>query len=193
MTDHAPPPEQNRPPTPQHGPPPGHRPQPGYGPPPGGQQWQQQYAPPPAPPKRRRWPLILGGFVLAFIVMIGGCVAVIGGGAAVVASGVAGAGGPATIRYELEGDGTAMAVTWSTPSGVSQESSTTLPWSQEVAWDDTFAAAYTVSGGRDGMGDAGPITCRIVDAASGDVLAENTSNGEFANVSCDYAPALPGN
>lgn len=138
---------------------------------------------PPRPPKRRRWPLILGGFILAFVVMIGGCMAVVGGTAASIASSAG--GGPANISYEIEGDGTAMAVTWSTPSGVSQESSTSLPWSTEVAWQDTFAAAFTVSAGRDGMGDSGPITCRITNTDTGDVLAENTSNGEFANVSCD--------
>jgi hypothetical protein len=147
-----------------------------------GQPYPQQghhgggYSAPPPPQKRRRvWPWVLLGAVLVPILGFVACTAMVGGA-------VSAASGPATIRYEISGDGQAGNVTYSTESGVSQEANAALPWTKTAEYGNALFAGLSLSAQR-GEGD-GSITCKIVNETTGAVLAESTSSGQFAVVSC---------
>jgi hypothetical protein len=140
-----------------------------------GHQARSYVAPPPAPQKRRRvWPWVLLGIFMAPILGFVACTAMVGGA-------VSAASGPATIRYELTGDGSAQAITWSQDGGTGQESSGSLPWSKTIEFKDAFLAPVTLAGQLKGDGS---ITCKITNTTTGVVIAESTSSGQFAVVSC---------
>lgn len=141
--------------------------------------WQQQSPPPPAPKKRRKWPLVL----LAFVVLsIGGFVAC----TAAVGSAVKSVSAPVTVRYELAGSGDASTITYSTGAGVSQESTADLPWKKSVTFDNGFLAGTVLSAQNGDKG--GNLTCKIVNETTGATIAEGTSSGQYAVVSCQGTP-----
>lgn len=81
-----------------------------------------------------------------------------------------------TVTYEITSDsGQASNVTYQTASGQQQEAKVTTPWSKTTDVDVAVLLATNEGGGK--------ITCKIT---KGDkVIAENTSSGEFASVTCN--------
>ncbi|TXG90550.1 hypothetical protein DW322_10340 [Rhodococcus rhodnii] len=155
----------------------------GYGQQPYGQQGYGQggYPPPPYPPpqqkKRRIWPWVLLGVILAFVLLFAGCVALFGGVASEIDRE---SNRSVSVTYQVEGTGTGATVTYSgTNLDMAQETNATLPWSRDVDIDGLGKfVTMTASNGSDG----GSITCRIL--ADGNQIAEQTSSGPYANVSC---------
>ncbi|MEQ3551697.1 hypothetical protein WIS52_14585 [Pseudonocardia nematodicida] len=127
-----------------------------------------------------RWPWVLGGSLLAAGALVGGYL--VTGGAPIP-------GEAGTVRYELEGPGAAGHVFHTGTSGPEQMTRVELPWSADIAFGRTPPDVFTLSGSRGLDGTSGTLTCRITDAASGRVLVESTSDGEFASVQCRGFPA----
>lgn len=145
---------------------------------------QPQGSPWPPPPrkKRRVWPWVLLGVIALSIAGFAACTAAVGGA-------IDSASAPATVRYELIGDGTATTVTYSTDGGTSQESQVTLPWTKDVQFGDAFLSVTTLTGQR-GDGD-GSLMCRITNTTTGAVIAESTSSGSSVVVSCSGSANQP--
>jgi len=83
---------------------------------------------------------------------------------------------PVIVAYEILGSGNAQA-TYASGSGQSQEE-VSLPWRRELSGSD-LPQIPALSAQLHG---AGSISCRI--ARQGEVIAEDTSAGEYAIVSC---------
>jgi hypothetical protein len=170
----------------------------------------QGYPPPGYPPqqpkKRKVWPWVVGGVILVVILLFGGCLALIGGAANEVDKAISsatntpmetptpaapGGGAPAetdsddapasgTVVYEVTSDsGTANNITYFGEDGnQSQETGAALPWrSKEFDKSKTTLKTVTAQNGGDGT-----ITCKII--VDGKVQTENSSNGQYAVVTC---------
>ncbi|QBG78430.1 hypothetical protein PBI_WALRUS_39 [Gordonia phage Walrus] len=171
-------------------------------------QYGQQPPPPPYPPqqppkKRKKWPWILGAVVVLIIII---AVATSGGGGEESTDNTADSPGttetqaptedggdqpqPTTqqqesgtdgVVYEVTSDsGTANNITYFGEGGnQSQENGATLPW-RSKAFDesDTMIKGVTAQNGG-----SGTITCKII--IDGKVEVENSSNGQYAVVSCN--------
>ena len=90
---------------------------------------------------------------------------------------------PGVITYEVGGTATQATNVTYTDGGTqtSQETGATVPWTKQVPEADGPITVYQVIAQNAGGGD---ITCRIL-GAYGAVLAENTSTGEYAVVTCN--------
>ncbi|WP_258174923.1 MmpS family transport accessory protein [Actinopolyspora mortivallis] len=89
-------------------------------------------------------------------------------------------GGAGQVIYEVTGSGTAGSVTYGKGGQTSQDTDAELPWSQRAeASEGVEFYSLTAQNGQEG----GEITCKIT--VDGEVLAENTSNGPNALVSCN--------
>ena len=87
--------------------------------------------------------------------------------------------GNASLTYEVGGSATSASITYSTGGGnIAQETSATLPWSKTVEVSG-MVAGNSVQAQNAGGCD---ISCKIT--RDGEVVAENTSSGEFAIASC---------
>jgi len=86
--------------------------------------------------------------------------------------------GPKTVRYEVEGTGTANSISFGQDGSISQDNGAELPWKKEAGYSDF--TLFTLTAQSNGGGE---ITCRIT--AEGTVIAENTSSGDYAMVSCN--------
>ncbi|VFA96604.1 MmpS family transport accessory protein [Nocardia cyriacigeorgica] len=146
---------------------------------------QGQYPPPGMPPpgyyqppkKRRIWPWIVGGIVLFFVLMIGGCLAFFGGVANEIDKE---SKREVTVTYRVEGTSSEASVTYSgRDMNMAQETSITLPWSKDVTID---GLGKFVSMTATNNADSGEITCRILVGEK--VISEQTSSGPFASASC---------
>lgn len=159
----------NQPPYPPQQPPPGGYPQGGQYPPQG---YYQQ-----PPKKKRKWPWIVGGIVLVFILMIGGCMAMIGGAANEIDKE---SKREVTVTYQVEGSGGNSSITYSGRDfNIAQETAATLPWTKDVTIDG-LGKTVTLSATNDENG--GDVTCRIL--VDGNAISEQTSSGPFASASC---------
>lgn len=136
---------------------------------------------PPVPPKRRKvWPWVVGGVLVLMVLGFASCAAMIGAAGQAIEDAEA----PVTYRYQVTGDGKAT-VTYQTDSGMSQAGDVSLPFER----DETFTGVLDLPNvtGTVGTG-GGSITCRVLDPASGKVLAENTASGQFASCSASPQP-----
>jgi hypothetical protein len=166
---------------------PGPDPSAGYGPP-----------PPSAPKKRKKWPWIVGGIVLLIIVISvsskGGSTTTAGGSGTASATSQAPAAAPAPasgapgstasgasgVVYEVTGTGRANNITFGdVTKGLSQQNGTKLPWKKTAPTSDGFAA-YGLTAQN---GGSGQISCKIT--VDGKEIANNTSSGQYAVVSCN--------
>lgn len=138
---------------------------------------QPYYAPPPAPRKRKVWPWIVGGIVVMFLAMMGGCVALVGGAANEIDKE---SKREVTVTYQVTGSGTGTSVTCSGRDfNIAQDTDVALPWSKEVTIDG-LGKTVTLSATNDQ--DGGAVTCSI---KVGDrVISEQQSTGPFATASC---------
>jgi hypothetical protein len=169
--------------TPPLGPPSGYpAPPPGYAP-------QQQMVPPgyelkkKKPFYRRFWFWLL----VAVVVIIAIVASSAGGGSGGSISGTD------KIVYEITSDASHVSATYATFSGGSvgeaQDNSATPPWSKTVttksSWVHSFSLVGQMSpaaisgGGKDGT----TISCKIT--VNGKVVAQQTSTGQYAAVTCN--------
>lgn len=179
--------------------------QPPAGPP---HEWSQAGPPPPAK-KRKKWPFIVAGIVVLIVII---SVASQGGSsddssttadsttAATTATAAPQSGEAApppaaetttttkakakhTLVYEVTGDsGTATNITYfGTGGNQSQETDATLPFRKEITADSK--SDFVIKGVTAQNGGDGAITCKIT--VDGKVETENSSNGQYAVVSCN--------
>lgn len=88
---------------------------------------------------------------------------------------------PPQVTYEVEGSADTVDVTIETPSGTSQESGQALPWTSS-AYDGTEFQLGFLYVSAQNQGDTGTVTCRIT--VGDEVVAENTSTGEYSIAQC---------
>lgn len=142
--------------------------------------------------RRRKWPFVLVGIVLLIIVI-----------SAVSSNSDSGSTGNSTapvaappakseaaddlVTYEVTGEGVSKAgnISFSngSPGSISQANDESLPWSKGVKEASGLMGFYTVTAQSGSQSSGGAITCRI--KKGDEVLAENTSSGPFAVVSCN--------
>ncbi|WP_448627687.1 MmpS family transport accessory protein [Geodermatophilus sp. URMC 64] len=136
-------------------------------------------------------------FWLAVIVVVAIIATTAGGGGGSSSSGSSSssngaAAGKVKVVYTLESDAPSVSATYATLTngniGQSQANSVTAPWSQELEVEDTWVKSFTLTGQMnpvlDGSAaDGTTITCRIT--VDGEVVAEQTSTGQYAVVSCN--------
>jgi hypothetical protein len=134
----------------------------------------------------KRWWFWLAIIVVVAIIAI----ATSGGGGG--KSGGSSASDKVTVVYTLESDAQAVSATYSTLTngniGSAQANSVAAPWTQEVQVEDTWIKSFTLVGQMnpvfDGSApDGTTITCRIT--VDGKVVAEQTSTGQYAAVTCN--------
>ncbi|GAA1480342.1 hypothetical protein GCM10009624_07820 [Gordonia sinesedis] len=142
----------------------------------GQQQYGQPYQQPPQK-KRKIWPWVLGGVILVFILIIGGCMALVGTAANEVDKAV---NSEVTVTYRVTGEGTAS-VTWTDQNfNTAQESNAQLPWEKEVKVSGLGKiASLTVTNNES---DSARSTCEIL--VGGQVKYTQTATGPFASASC---------
>lgn len=168
---------------PSHGrPPSGHDPYPAQGhypqggPPPGYGGYPQQ------PPKRKpKWPwILLGGILLAILLVCGGCLLLAGGIGNEIDKETS---EEVTVTYEVTSDGPQASNISYNAGGdglnTEQANQQPLPWTKEVTVTG-FVKSVTLTAQADEGGTT--ITCRIKEGDR--VIAEQTSSGPFAVVSC---------
>ncbi|HEY8590127.1 MAG TPA: DUF4190 domain-containing protein [Naasia sp.] len=92
------------------------------------------------------------------------------------------------LVYTVEGTATNANVMYSTyndGSSGTESSDTALPFTKEItvkAGDEFDFSSFSIYA-NNGVGDTGPISCRIT--LDGEVLSEQSAEGEFASVSCN--------
>jgi hypothetical protein len=90
---------------------------------------------------------------------------------------------PRTVTYDVISDGTTAGyVTYNSTSGTEQATGARLPFTKEIPLDDTAFEGSTFSLAAQSSAGATMITCTIT--VDGEKIAEQTSTGEFAVVSC---------
>lgn len=88
--------------------------------------------------------------------------------------------GPGQVVYEITGSEGVNSITYGKGGQTSQNTDAELPWSKKAqASDGVEFYSLSAQNGQSG----GDITCKIT--VDGKVLAENTSNGQYAVVSCN--------
>ncbi|HMS75939.1 MmpS family transport accessory protein [Gordonia sp. (in: high G+C Gram-positive bacteria)] len=157
----------------------GQYPQQPYGQQPYGQQPYGGQYPPQMPParKRKKWPWILGGIILLFVAMVGGCVALIGGAANEIDKEM---NREVIVTYRVTGTGTGS-ITWTDKDfNMAQETDAPLPWEKQVTVSGFGKiASLTVTNSSD---DGATSTCEIV--VDGEVKYTQTAKGPFASANC---------
>ncbi|WP_280418801.1 MmpS family transport accessory protein [Nocardia carnea] len=155
---------------------------------PGQGQYPQGGAPPPygaypsQPPKKKpKWPWILvGGILLVILLVCGGCVALMGGIGNEIDKETS---EEIAVTYEVTSDGPqASNISYSSGGdGVNTEQANQqpLPWTKEVTVTGFIKSVTLTAQADEG---ASTITCRILEGD--EVIAEQTSTGPFAAVSC---------
>lgn len=102
-------------------------------------------------------------------------------------------GGGKTVSYTLESDAKTVSATYATADangiGQAQENGVASPWKKTMDVEDSWLSgqAFVLSGSMDPVLDGSApdgttITCRI--EVDGKVVAEQTSTGQYAMVSC---------
>lgn len=134
---------------------------------------------PPPPRKRRKWPWIVGGIVVLFIALIGGCMAMVGGAVDHVNKTM---NAETTVTYEVTSDAaTANNITYTGDGGgMAQDNGAALPWSKKTTVKGFGLLSLTAQAAQ----GASTITCRITRDGGGPPIAEQTSTGQYAIVSC---------
>ena len=125
-------------------------------------------------------------FWLALIVVVAIIAIATSGGGASDGS----ASGTVEVVYTLESDAQQISATYTTLDGgnigQSQANNTTAPWTQTLQVEDSFIQSFSLVGQMspvfDGSADGTTITCRIT--VDGEVVAEQTSTGQYAIVTC---------
>jgi len=131
------------------------------------------------------------GSVLSLLAIIVS-VAITGAFASAVDEGLNGTGATRAVVYTIESDSPTVSATWTTVDGgnvgQSQDTAATPPWTMELEVSDAAFSSYTLTASMnpvfDGSApDGTTITCRIT--VDGEVVAEQTSNGQYAIATCN--------
>ncbi|MGJ7909027.1 MmpS family transport accessory protein [Actinopolyspora sp. H202] len=88
--------------------------------------------------------------------------------------------GAGKVVYKVTGSGGASSITFGKGGQTSQNTNAELPWSKTA--DATEGMEFYALSAQNGQ-NGGDITCKIT--VDGEVLAENTSNGQYAMVTCN--------
>ncbi|NJC62934.1 hypothetical protein HC028_00140 [Planosporangium flavigriseum] len=104
-------------------------------------------------------------------------------GAASNAAGSQAKKGEHAVVFEVTGDGVSKAnsVTYGIGGNSSQANGTALPWKKEATSSDAFLMLSLVAQ----SGGSGTISCRV--SVDGKVVVENSSQGQYAVVTCSHA------
>ena len=95
------------------------------------------------------------------------------------------------VVYSIESDAAQVSATYATLDGgnlgQSQDNNAVAPWTKTLQVEDSFINSFTLTGQMnpvlDGSApDGTTITCRIT--VDGEVVAEQTSTGQYAIVTC---------
>lgn len=140
---------------------------------------QAPYQPPPK--KRKVWPWVVGGIIVLFIAVVGGCAAMIGGVANELDKE---SNSTAAVTYRVTGDSSTGMVTFSDANfNMAQDTAAALPWEKTVTLTGFGKlASLTASNTFDG---SGKITCEIL--VGNEVKNTQTANGPGASASCSYS------
>lgn len=140
---------------------------------------QQPYPYPPQPPQKKRkiWPWILGGVILVFVLIIGGCVALVGTAANEVDKQ---SKKEVEVTYRVSGTGTAS-ITWTDKDfNIAQATNVTLPWEKKVTVTGfAKAASLTVTNNES---DTASTKCEII--VGDQVKYTQTATGPYASATC---------
>lgn len=144
--------------------------------------WQGQPQPAKQSSRGKKVAIGCGIAVIAFMVLVGGCAALVAAGGGVNPNGPGNPappeGGSQQVVYTVNGE-SAMNVTYGANGQTSQQTNPTLPWTTSGPAEGSFGFySLTAQNGQSG----GEISCRI--EVGGKVLAENTSSGPYAVVTC---------
>jgi hypothetical protein len=105
--------------------------------------------------------------------------------------GGSGASGTVEVVYTVESDSPTVSATYATADsngvGQSQDNSVAPPWTKTVTAEDSWVKSFVLTGQMnpvlDGSAaDGTTITCRIT--VDGEVVAEQTSTGQYAMATC---------
>lgn len=89
------------------------------------------------------------------------------------------------ITYEVAGTaGSANNISYGIGGNMSQANGTKLPWTKQAASADSFLILSLTA---QSAGSSGTITCKVT--VDGKVIAENSSEGQYAVVSCSGTSA----
>lgn len=110
----------------------------------------------------------------------GGAAGQVGGaaGSGTAASPGAAGSGTETVTYRITSDSGRVSPTWTTATGQGQATDASAPWTVTVTGQLIFASLVAQMGSPDGS----TISCEI--DVNGKVVAQQTSTGQFAVVSC---------
>ena len=95
------------------------------------------------------------------------------------------------VVYTLESDAATVSATYATLNngniGTSQDNNAAAPWTKTLQVEDSFINSFSLTGQMNPVLDGSrpdgtTITCRIT--VDGEVIAEQTSTGQYAAVSC---------
>lgn len=141
--------------------------------------YNQPYVQPPK--KRKKWPWIVGGLIVVFIAIAGGCAAMVGGVANEIDKA---SNSTAEVTYRVTGEGTAS-VTYSDQNfNIAQDTAAALPWEKAVTLTGFGKiASLTASNSFDADASA-KITCSIL--VNNVVKNTQTSKGPGAMADCTY-------
>lgn len=146
-------------------------------PPPYGGYAQSGYSPPPR--KKAKWPWILGAIVVALLLLGGACIAFTAGVGNEIEKQIS---EEVTISYEVTSDGP-LAGTISYSSGdagdIEQATQQPLPWTTDVTLTG-LVKSFSLTAQADQA--ATTISCTVREGER--ILAEQTSTGPYAVVSC---------
>lgn len=138
---------------------------------------------------------IVLGIVIAFILILGGCLAVVGGvftavddelnnnETTKVKKGEDASGTEVVLKVTDSKDAQLENVTYSDPDmNISQANKVKAPWEKRFSTDEDMSILGFTLNAQRGADGAGKITCSIT--VDGEVVTENSSTGPFAVVSC---------
>ena len=99
-------------------------------------------------------------------------------------------GGDVKVVYAIESDAPSILATYATVSGGNigqqQDNGVKPPWSKTITAKDSFVKSFVLNGAMVPMLTGGKegttITCRIT--VNGKKVAEQTSTGQYASVTC---------
>jgi len=144
-----------------------------------------QYPPTPGQPylpaaekKRKKWPWVVGGIVVVFIAIIGGCAALIGGAAKHVSDE---ANRVVSVTYRVTGNEQTASITYTDKDfNMAQETNATLPWTRDVQITG-FGKLASLNVTNSDADDA-ESKCEIL--VDGQVKYTQTAKGPYASADC---------
>ncbi|EGD54722.1 MmpS family transport accessory protein [Gordonia neofelifaecis] len=144
--------------------------------------YAQPYPPQQPAKRRKKWPWIVGGLVIVFLAIVGGCAAMVGGVANEIDKA---SNSTATVTYRVKGSGNGSVTYSDQDFNIAQDTAAQLPWEKEVTLKGFGKlASLTATNDFEAASDQ-TITCEIV--VNGEVRNTQTSRGPAATADCSYS------